>query len=54
MRLAFAPNTGPLSDKSALPAEQEALASLFAGAIGSYKIPTATAPSRSMPFRPLR
>jgi uncharacterized protein (TIGR02391 family) len=39
MRMAFATNTGPLSDKSALPAEQEALASLFAGAIGSYKNP---------------
>jgi uncharacterized protein (TIGR02391 family) len=39
MRLAFATNTGPLSDKDAITAEQEALSNLFAGAIGSYKNP---------------
>lgn len=38
MRKAFAPN-GPLSDKDSPKAEQEALAHLFAGAIGSYKNP---------------
>ena len=39
MRKAFAPKGGPLSDQSALPAEQEALMHLFAGSIGSYKNP---------------
>ncbi len=39
MRKAFNPDTGPLSDQSALPAEQQALSDLFAGAIGSYKNP---------------
>jgi uncharacterized protein (TIGR02391 family) len=39
MRKAFKPETGPLTDKSALLDEQEALAHLFAGAIGSYKNP---------------
>jgi uncharacterized protein (TIGR02391 family) len=39
MRRAFNPTTGQLVDKSAVPAEQQALADLFAGAIGSYKNP---------------
>ena len=39
MRRAFNPETGPLSDQSALPAERQALSDLFAGAIGSYKNP---------------
>ena len=39
MRKAFATNDGPLSDTSTPEAEQEALAHLFAGAIGSYKNP---------------
>jgi uncharacterized protein (TIGR02391 family) len=39
VRKAFDPTAGPLADMSALPAEREALASLFAGAIGSYKNP---------------
>jgi len=39
MRKAFDPDNGPLSDKSHLRAEREALAHLFAGAIGSYKNP---------------
>jgi len=39
MRKAFNPDTGPLSDQSALPAERQALSDLFAGAIGSYKNP---------------
>jgi uncharacterized protein (TIGR02391 family) len=39
MRKAFHPDTGPLSDQSALPAERQALSDLFAGAIGSYKNP---------------
>ena len=39
MRKAFEPEKGPLSDTSAPKAEQEALAHLFAGAIGSYKNP---------------
>jgi len=39
MRKAFAPPNGPLSDKDSPKAEQEALAHLFAGAIGSYKNP---------------
>jgi uncharacterized protein (TIGR02391 family) len=38
-RKAFAVGTGPLSDPSASPAEQEALAHLFAGAIGCYRVP---------------
>ena len=40
MRTAFHPDTGPLSDYTLLRAEREALAHLFAGAIGSYKNPT--------------
>jgi uncharacterized protein (TIGR02391 family) len=39
MRKAFNPETGPLTDKQALAAEQESRANLFAGAIGSYKNP---------------
>lgn len=39
MRKAFEPGRGPLSDAAAPVAEQEALAHLFAGAIGSYKNP---------------
>lgn len=39
MRDAFAKNTGPLRDPDALEAEQEVLAHLFSGAIGSYKNP---------------
>jgi len=38
-RKAFAPNDGPLTDKSADPGEQQALCDLMAGAIGSYKNP---------------
>ncbi|MGA7749243.1 MAG: TIGR02391 family protein, partial [Gallionella sp.] len=38
MRKAFGPN-GPLTNPSQPKAEQEALAHLFAGAIGSYKNP---------------
>ena len=38
MREAFKKG-GPLADATALEAEQEALAHLFAGAIGSYKNP---------------
>jgi len=40
MRKAFAVNTGPLSDMTALRAERQALGDLFAGAIGSYKNPS--------------
>lgn len=39
MRKAFHPDDGPLSDMSVLPAERQALAALFSGAIGSYKNP---------------
>jgi uncharacterized protein (TIGR02391 family) len=39
MRRAFHPDDGPLRDSTALPAERQALADLFAGAIGSYKNP---------------
>ena len=39
MRKAFAAGSGPLADHKAPLAEQEALAHLFAGAIGSYKNP---------------
>jgi len=39
MRKAFAPEIGPLSDTHTPRAEQEALAHLFAGAIGCYKNP---------------
>jgi uncharacterized protein (TIGR02391 family) len=39
MRKAFDPAAGPLTDKKQTEAEREALAHLFAGAIGSYKNP---------------
>ena len=39
MRKAFHPESGPLTDKTLVVAEREALSSLFAGAIGSYKNP---------------
>ena len=39
MRQAFDPNRGPLTDRSTERSEREALSSLFAGAIGSYKNP---------------
>jgi uncharacterized protein (TIGR02391 family) len=39
MRKAFNPSTGPLTDKSTVKAEREALMHLFSGAIGSYKNP---------------
>lgn len=39
MRKAFEKSTGPLTDNALPEAEQEALAHLFAGAIGSYKNP---------------
>src|SRR5262249_41668897 len=39
MRRAFHPDTGPLTDMTKPKAEREALAALFAGAIGSYKNP---------------
>lgn len=39
MRKAFDKTTGPLSDQKQPDAEREALAHLFAGAIGSYKNP---------------
>lgn len=39
MRKAFDAKTGPLSDMSQPEPEREALAHLFAGAIGSYKNP---------------
>ncbi len=39
MRKAFRPSGGPLSDTSLPDAEREAMAHLFAGAIGAYKNP---------------
>ena len=39
MRKAFKPGAGPLCDESAEPAEQQAMADLFAGAIGAFKNP---------------
>ena len=39
MRKAFNPSKGPLADKGAPDSEREALAHLFAGAIGYYKNP---------------
>jgi len=39
VRKAFDKKTGPLTDPNAEEAEREALAHLFAGAIGSYKNP---------------
>ena len=40
MRAAFAPQTGPLTDTTLVPAEQQAMSDLFAGAIGLFKNPT--------------
>jgi uncharacterized protein (TIGR02391 family) len=40
MRKAFARATGPLTDTTLVDAEQEAMASLFAGAMGLFKNPT--------------
>ena len=40
MRDAFNPESGPLADKSALPAEREAMKDLFVGAIGAMKNPS--------------
>lgn len=40
MRKAFAPGTGPLTDKSSTPGEQQGMMDLFAGAIGSQKNPS--------------
>jgi len=40
MRMAFHPETGPLTDTSLPKSERESLAHLFAGAIGSYKNPS--------------
>ena len=40
MRKAFHPDTGPLADKTLVPAEREAELHLFAGAIGHAKNPT--------------
>jgi hypothetical protein len=40
MRAAFDPDTGTLTDPSLPKPEREALANLFAGAIGSYKNPS--------------
>jgi len=37
MREAFNPANGPLTDRTSLKSEQEAMANLFAGAIGLYK-----------------
>ena len=39
MRKAFHPATGPLTDKTVVASEQQAIADLFAGAMGSYKNP---------------
>ncbi len=39
MRRAFNPDSGQLTDREAVPAEQQAVSDLFAGAIGSYKNP---------------
>ena len=40
MRKAFDENSGPLSEPSEVPSEQQALAHLFAGAIGRFKNPS--------------
>jgi uncharacterized protein (TIGR02391 family) len=40
MRAAFGVPQGPLTDKATVPAEQQAMSDLFAGAIGSFKNPT--------------
>ena len=39
MRAAFSVPQGPLTDKAVVPAEQQAMSDLFAGAIGSFKNP---------------
>jgi uncharacterized protein (TIGR02391 family) len=39
MRAAFAVPQGPLTDRTVVPAEQQAMSDLFAGAIGSFKNP---------------
>jgi uncharacterized protein (TIGR02391 family) len=44
MRQAFKPEDGPLADPSAEPSEQQAIADLFAGAIGAFKNPTSHRP----------
>lgn len=49
MRKAFDKATGPLSDQGVPDAEREALAHLFAGAIGSYKNPQS---HRHVPIEP--
>jgi uncharacterized protein (TIGR02391 family) len=49
MRRAFDKMTGPLSDQEVPEAEREALAHLFAGAIGSYKNPQS---HRHVPIEP--
>jgi uncharacterized protein (TIGR02391 family) len=40
MRHAFKPEGGRLTDDEALPAEQQAIADIFAGAIGAFKNPS--------------
>jgi uncharacterized protein (TIGR02391 family) len=40
MRKTFNPNGGPLKDSRLVAGEQEAMANIFAGAIGSFKNPT--------------
>lgn len=40
MRSAFKPGSGPLADLAAVKGEQEAVAHLFAGAIGTFKNPS--------------
>ncbi|HET9598099.1 MAG TPA: TIGR02391 family protein, partial [Anaeromyxobacteraceae bacterium] len=51
MRKAFNPKSGPLADQAQPEGEREALAHLFAGAIGSYKNPLSL--PRSPSGRPL-
>ncbi|MCK4828033.1 TIGR02391 family protein, partial [bacterium] len=40
MRKAFYPQTGPLTDSTQVPSEQQAISDLFAGAIGCFKNPS--------------
>jgi len=40
MRTAFDVINGPLTDKTALTSEKQAISDLFAGSIGSFKNPT--------------
>jgi len=40
MRKAFHPQTGPLTDSTQVPSEQQAISDLFAGAIGCFKNPS--------------